>query len=190
MGSASERSAGRGALHARLRGSSSYGQLVRARDRQRGGGGQLHSGSAGRSVFDIVAVAPEGFELHEEETLRVDVASADEYEALPERSGFWLRARTREFRSRLPMTAGVGQPLVTPSFAEPEDVWLPADIGRSLSTLVATTRRPFAVVRFVRGSLDLQRYASRAEWEDSARRAKLLASAAPPVMGPPIDTKL
>lgn len=148
-------------------------ELLKARDPNLGGGGELSKGSAGRSVFDLVAGQPKACSLLAEKTLDVQAKRYDAIVTKEERSGFWLRVSDLELQTdlRFQLFPHQVQPF-RPDYVTESDMFVPLHIGRPLSTLIKTTDMPYHRVHLT-GNV-MREWATREEWLTPEGRRELL----------------
>jgi len=152
--------------------------LLKARDPKLGGGGELAIGSTGRSAFDLVSAHPAGCTLFAETTLHVQASRYDKYTTSEERSAFWLRVNDAGLRAELKHCLFLWQAYpVRPSFVQRDDLNVPTEIGRPLSTLIGQEVMPFERVQ-MKGPV-IEEWVTRERWEDPEQRECLFVRPAP-----------
>ena len=156
-------------------------RLLKARDPKAGGGGELSKDSAGRNVFEIIARNPEACRLFAEMTLHVTTTGPGKHNTEERRSDrYWLQVNDPALKDALVLRMFPYQ-VHNPSrpVSAPKDTqFVPAEMGRPLSTLIETNQLPYWNVRLY-SALAITPTTTRDKWEDPDERELLFASTRP-----------
>jgi len=144
-------------------------------------GAELAKGTRGRSVFDLVASSPDGFSLHVEQMLEVDVDTRGGYQTSEVPIGYWLHAGQPDLLMRLDTLLGSASDAPVremyaqfgkPGFAVESMRRVTAAIGLPIGTLVPPALHAFETVS-VSGE-DGKVSIPRAEWESNDGRDRAI----------------